>query len=260
MVFDLPCVVQRSRNKDWWLCFLLFCASHQCWELVLGTWARLKGLRPALELRYWNSWRVLAWVSFPHPRQPLLSVAKEATLLLVDCQAWEHLYLHPPPLAGTWRLQNPTPPHCPHSTAVGVQMEKWCSLFFFFFVYYISIYIHLFQICSRLFLVVVNPQVSLVCSQSLLLCWVSWFRGTRAPPCLWRVRRVHNRNSKHHLLQPRLLPNTPALQHRQARWWLLLVLNFLPRMQGWTLRATARHSSNGYSSKARNEGYLPRQR
>lgn len=260
MVFDLPCVVQRSRNKDWWLCFLLFCASHQCWELVLGTWARLKGLRPALELRYWNSWRVLAWVSFPHPRQPLLSVAKEATLLLVDCQAWEHLYLHPPPLAGTWRLQNPTPPHCPHSTAVGVQMEKWCSLFFFFFVYYISIYIHLFQICSRLLLVVVNPQVSLVCSQSLLLCWVSWFRGTRAPPCLWRVRRVHNRNSKHHLLQPRLLPNTPALQHRQARWWLLLVLNFLPRMQGWTLRATARHSSNGYSSKARNEGYLPRQR
>lgn len=132
MVFDLPCVVQRSRNKDWWLCFLLFCASHQCWELVLGTWARLKGLRPALELRYWNSWRVLAWVSFPHPRQPLLSVAKEATLLLVDCQAWEHLYLHPPPLAGTWRLQNPTPPHCPHSTAVGVQMEKWCSLFFSF--------------------------------------------------------------------------------------------------------------------------------
>lgn len=260
MVFDLPCVVQRSRNKDWWLCFLLFCASHQCWELVLGTWARLKGLRPALELRYWNSWRVLAWVSFPHPRQPLLSVAKEATLLLVDCQAWEHLYLHPPPLAGTWRLQNPTPPHCPHSTAVGVQMEKWCSLFFFFFVYYVSIYIHLFQICSRLLLVVVNPQVSLVCSQSLLLCWVSWFRGTRAPPCLWRVRRVHNRNSKLHLLQPRLLPNTPALQHRQARWWLLLVLNLLPRMQGWTLRATARHSSNGYSSKARNEGYLPRQR
>lgn len=260
MVFDLPCVVQRSRNKDWWLCFLLFCASHQCWELVLGTWARLKGLRPALELRYWNSWRVLAWVSFPHPRQPLLSVAKEATLLLVDCQAWEHLYLHPPPLAGTWRLQNPTPPHCPHSTAVGVQMEKWCSLFFSFLFIYISIYIHLFQICSRLLLVVVNPQVSLVCSQSLLLCWVSWFRGTRAPPCLWRVRRVHNRNSKHHLLQPRLLPNTPALQHRQARWWLLLVLNFLPRMQGWTLRATARHSSNGYSSKARNEGYLPRQR
>lgn len=260
MVFDLPCVVQRSRNKDWWLCFLLFCASHQCWELVLGTWARLKGLRPALELRYWNSWRVLAWVSFPHPRQPLLSVPKEATLLLVDCQAWEHLYLHPPPLAGTWRLQNPTPPHCPHSTAVGVQMEKWCSLFFFLFVYYISIYIHLFQICSRLLLVVVNPQVSLVCSQSLLLCWVSWFRGTRAPPCLWRVRRVHNRNSKHHLLQPRLLPNTPARQHRQARWWLLLVLNLLPLMQGWTLRATARHSSNGYSSKARNEGYLPRQR
>lgn len=148
MVFDLPCVVQRSRNKDWWLCFLLFCASHQCWELVLGTWARLKGLRPALELRYWNSWRVLAWVSFPHPRQPLLSVAKEATLLLVDCQAWEHLYLHPPPLAGTWRLQNPTPPHCPHSTAVGVQMEKWCSLVFFLFC---LLHKHLYSLISNLF-------------------------------------------------------------------------------------------------------------
>lgn len=168
----------------------------------------------------------------------------------------------PPPSSSSWDMKTSES----NTTSLSSQYSRRCTngkvvlTFFFFFVYYISIYIHLFQICSRLFLVVVNPQVSLVCSQSLLLCWVSWFRGTRAPPCLWRVRRVHNRNSKHHLLQPRLLPNTPALQHRQARWWLLLVLNFLPRMQGWTLRATARHSSNGYSSKARNEGYLPRQR
>lgn len=99
------------------------CASRQFWEPVLGIWARPRGLSPVLELRYWNSWRVLAWVRCPHPRQPLLPAPKEATPPLADCQAWEHLYLHPPPLVGTWRLQNPAPPRCPHSSAVSVQVE-----------------------------------------------------------------------------------------------------------------------------------------
>ena len=123
----------------------------------------------------------------------------------------------------------------------------------------VGICVFLFKVLV-LCLYFVCAQVSLACSQNLLLCWASWFRGTPAPPCLWLVNPVLHHNNKRPLLQPRLLLSTPARQHRRARWWLLLVLNLLPLTQGWTLRVAVHHSSNGRSSRDRNEGYLPHQR
>lgn len=63
-----------ERNKEDYsrVLSLFFCTSLQFWELVLGIWARPRGLSPVLVLRYWNSWRVPVWVSCPHPRLPHL--------------------------------------------------------------------------------------------------------------------------------------------------------------------------------------------